>query len=491
MLRTWKLTLEVDPSSPVPLFVQLARAVIRDIERGRLSPGDALPGTRALAVSLGIHRNTVDAAYRELVQQGWACAEPSRGTFISQALPVATPKGFGGSLRQRMPARPGFSLPREELSAEWLSPAPKGVLVFDDGAPDVRLAPAVALSRAFRRVLTGRARTALGVGDARGEPRLRQALAEMLSRTRGLAAGADDVLVTRGSQMALFLVARALLRPGDVVAVEAFGYRPAWDALRLAGARLVGLPVDAQGMRVDALQALMAKRPVRAVYVTPHHQYPTTVTLTAARRMELLRLATEARVAVVEDDYDHEFHYEGRPVLPLASSDRAGCVVYVGSLSKLVAPGLRLGYVVAPAPLVRALSALRTVVDRQGDAPLERALVELLEEGELQRHARRARREYHARRDVLADSLHEELGGSVDFEVPAGGLALWARVDEALDASAWAERAASHGVHVTPGHAFALEGHGPAAFRLGFASLTPQELREGVRRLALARPRRR
>ncbi|WNG58014.1 aminotransferase class I/II-fold pyridoxal phosphate-dependent enzyme [Archangium gephyra] len=331
MLRTWKLTLEVDPSSPVPLFVQLARAVIRDIERGRLSPGDALPGTRALAVSLGIHRNTV----------------------------------------------------------------------------------------------------------------------------------------------------------------EAFGYRPAWDALRLAGARLVGLPVDGQGMRVDALQALMAKRPVRAVYVTPHHQYPTTVTLTAARRMELLRLATEARVAVVEDDYDHEFHYEGRPVLPLASSDRAGCVVYVGSLSKLVAPGLRLGYVVAPAPLVRALSALRTVVDRQGDAPLERALVELLEEGELQRHARRARREYHARRDVLAEALHEELVGSVDFEVPAGGLALWARVDEALDVGAWAERAASHGVHVTPGHAFALEGHGPAAFRLGFASLTPQELREGVRRLALARPRRR
>ncbi|WP_084735705.1 PLP-dependent aminotransferase family protein [Cystobacter ferrugineus] len=490
MLRTWKLTLEVDPSSSVPLFVQLARAVIRDIERGRLSPGDALPGTRALAVSLGIHRNTVDAAYRELIHQGWACAEPSRGTFISQALPVAAPKGFGGSPRQRMPARPGFSLPQEELSVESRAHASRGALVFNDGAPDVRLAPATALARAFRRVLMGRARTALSVGDARGDPGLREALAGMLSRTRGLAAGADDVLVTRGSQMALFLVARALLRPGDVVAVEALGYRPAWDALRLAGARLVGLPVDAQGMRVDALQALMAKQPVRAVYVTPHHQYPTTVPLTAARRLELLRLATEARMAVVEDDYDHEFHYEGRPVLPLASTDRAGCVVYVGSLSKLIAPGLRLGYVVAPAPLVRALSALRAVVDRQGDAPLERALVELLEEGELQRHARRARREYHARRDALAEALRAELGGAVDFEVPAGGLAIWARVDEALDAGAWAERAASHGVHVTPGHAFALEGRGPAAFRLGFASLTRQELREGVRRMALARPRR-
>ncbi|QRO02866.1 PLP-dependent aminotransferase family protein [Archangium violaceum] len=491
MLRTWKLTLEVDPSSTVPLFVQVARAVVRDIERGRLSPGDALPGTRALSRSLGVHRNTVDAAYRELIHQGWASAEPSRGTFVSTALPVAAPKGFGGTPRQRMPARPGFPFPQEEVAPERVAPPPRGTLEFNDGAPDVRLAPSMALARAFRRVLTSRARTTLGVGDARGEPGLREALAGMLSRTRGLAAGADDVLVTRGSQMALFLVARALIRPGDVVAVEALGYRPAWDALRLAGARLVGLPVDAQGVKVDALQALLAKQPVRAVYVTPHHQYPTTVTLTAARRMALLRLAAEARVAVVEDDYDHEFHYEGRPVLPLASSDRAGCVVYVGSLSKLVAPGLRLGYVVAPAPLVSALAALRMVVDRQGDAPLERAVSELLQEGELQRHARKARREYLVRRDALVEALRGELGGSVDFEIPAGGLALWARVDEALDTADWVARAASHGVRVAPGRSFALEGRGPSAFRLGFASLTPQELREAVHRLALARPRRR
>ncbi|MBZ4417533.1 PLP-dependent aminotransferase family protein [Myxococcus sp. RHSTA-1-4] len=490
MLRSWKLNLEVTPDSDAPLFVRLSRAIVRDIERGRLSPGDALPGTRALARQLGIHRNTVDAAYRELIQQGWASAEPSRGTFVSGTLPVKTPRGFGSAPRQRMPARPAFRLDGwEESPREATAPPPRGTLLFNDGAPDVRLAPAVELSRAFRRVLTGRSRTTLAVGDPRGEPLLRRTLARMLSETRGLAAGEDDVLVTRGSQMGLFLVARALVRPGDVVAVESLGYRPAWDALRLAGAELVGLPVDAHGMKVEALQALLARKPVRAVFVTPHHQYPTTVTLTAARRLELLRLAEEAGVAIVEDDYDHEFHYEGRPVLPLASADRAGSVIYVGSLSKLVAPGLRLGYVAAPAPVVRRLASLRAVVDRQGDAPLERAVAELLEEGELQRHARRARREYLVRRDVLAEALRAELEGRVDFDVPAGGLALWTRVREELDVELWAEQAGREGVLLTTGRAFALEGAGPRAFRLGYASLNPAELREAVRRLARACPR--
>jgi GntR family transcriptional regulator / MocR family aminotransferase len=490
VLRSWKMNLEVDPDSDLPLFVQLSRAIVRDIERGRLAPGDALPGTRALAERLGIHRNTADAAYRELIQQGWATTEPSRGTFVSTTLPVKTPKGFGSAPRRRMPERPAFSLDAPQQPGVDAGEYPaRGALRFNDGAPDVRLAPALALARAFRRVLTGRTRTTLAAGDTRGEPLLRRSLARMLSETRGLAAGEDDVLVTRGSQMALFLVARALVRPGDVVAVEALGYRPAWDALRLAGARLVGLPVDAQGLQVDAFRALLAQGPVRAIFVTPHHQYPTTVTLTAARRMELLRLAVEAGVAVVEDDYDHEFHYEGRPVLPLASADRSGSVVYVGSLSKLVAPGLRLGYVAAPAPVVQRLAALRAVVDRQGDAPLERAVAELLEDGELQRHARRARREYQERRDALAEALRGELDGRVDFELPAGGLALWVRAGEGVSADEWAKRASAEGVHVTAGHTFALGELVPEAFRLGYASLTPAELREAVRRLARACPR--
>src|SRR5262249_29017163 len=187
---------------------------------------------------------------------------------------------------------------------------------------------------------------------------LRSALASMLANTRALSVGADDVLVTRGSSMALTLVARALLRPGDTGAVEEFGYRPAWEGFRATGATVVPVPIDPDGIDVDALKRLAKRRAVRAIYVTPHHQYPTTVTLKAARRLALLALARAERFAIIEDDYDHEFHYDGRPVLPLASTDHAGLVVYIGTLSKILAPGLRLGYIVAPPAVLRRLGAI-------------------------------------------------------------------------------------------------------------------------------------
>jgi GntR family transcriptional regulator/MocR family aminotransferase len=270
--------------------------------------------------------------------------------------------------------------------------------------------------------------------------------------------------------------------------VEALGYRPAWEALEAHGARLAPVEVDARGMRVDLLPALLRRGALRAVYVTPHHQYPTTATLSASRRLELLALAREHRVAILEDDYDHEFHYGARPVLPLASADTHGVVVYLGTLSKLLAPGLRTGFVVAPEPLIARLARARRAVDRQGDQVLERALTELLEDGELERHARRARKVYQARRDVFVEALRRELGGALALEVPAGGLALWAPVAPGLSVERWAERAKALGVWVHTGRRFALDGRAPAALRLGFASLPEAELCEAVRRLARALP---
>ena len=201
--------------------------------------------------------------------------------------------------------------------------------------------------------------------------------------------------------MALALVARALTRPGDAIAVEHPGYRPAWEAFRIAGAEIVPLRVDEHGVDVQALQRVIARRSIRAVYVTPHHQYPTTVTLTVARRLALLQLAAQERFAIIEDDYDHEFHYSGRPVLPLASADAAGLVIYIGTLSKVLAPGLRLGFIVAPGDLIERLVAYRSFVDLQGDPVLESAVAELFEEGLIQRHVRKMRRIYRARlRDI-------------------------------------------------------------------------------------------
>jgi GntR family transcriptional regulator/MocR family aminotransferase len=347
------------------------------------------------------------------------------------------------------------------------------------------------LARAYRRALRSAGRELLAYGDPRGRPELRRALATMVASLRGVPAGDENVLVTRGSQMALDLVGRALVRPGDVIAVEAFGYRPAWEALRLAGARLVPLAVDGSGLDVAALEALADREPVRAVYLTPHHQYPTTVTLAASRRLALLDVARRRRIAVIEDDYDHEFHYEGRPVLPLASADRAGVVVHVGTLSKVLAPGLRIGFVVAPAPLVERLAALRTLVDRQGDHVVERAVAELIEDDEVQRHARRAKRAYRARRDALGAALERELAGTLSFRLPPGGMAVWARVAPGVDADRWADAAAAAGVLVQTARRFTFDGRARPYFRLGYAALDERELEEAVRRLARALPRRR
>jgi GntR family transcriptional regulator/MocR family aminotransferase len=423
------------------------------------------------------------AAYRELDAEGFLSTGQGRGTFIADSLPEVRPRRWVESKvhRPKRPARPAF--PFESASQPLpFPPVPKGVLALYGGIPDTRLVPRDALARAFRRALR-RKSDLLAYGDPRGEPTLRAALAEMLRARRGLAVDADDVLITRGSQMALALIGRALVRPGDIVAVEALGYQPAWRALAQEGAELVPVQVDSEGLDVDALAALCDRTPIRAVYVTPHHQFPTTVSMSAARRMALLGLARRKRFAIVEDDYDHEFHYDGRPVLPLASADDSGVVLYVGTLSKVLAPGLRVGYLIAPEAVRQSITSLRYDIDRQGDQVTERALAELIEDGELQRHVWRTRRVYEARRAHCVDVLRKELGEWLDFTTPSGGMALWGAVQADLPVSRWHAMAVERGVLFQPGHVFTFDHREVQRVRLGYCGLTEREMSVAIGRL--------
>jgi GntR family transcriptional regulator/MocR family aminotransferase len=479
----------LDPAGTTPLFLQIVRAVSEDVLRGRLRPGQALPGSRSLAGELGVHRSTVVAAYAELVAQGWAVARPRGGTAIAATSPEVEPRRFSTRVapRRGLPASPGFPLtswPAEIFSPHDPSKPGPGTLNLT-AIPDVRLVPRTLLGRALRRVVRSPGTSVLGYADdRRGHAGLREAVARMVSSARGLAATGDDVFITNGSQMALDLLGRVLLAPGDGVAVEGLGYRPAWGALQRAGGRLHPIPVDVEGMRVAALARLAQRGGLRAVYVTPHHQYPTTAVLSPRRRLALLELARAHRLAVIEDDYDHEFHYQGRPVLPLASADRTGQVVYVGTLSKILAPGLRIGFVVAPAPVIARLVDERALSDDHGPHIIEGAVAELLDDGELQRHARRARRIYQRRRDLFAAALGRHLGGALTFQVPAGGTALWARAAPDIDVDRWAARALAAGVLIRIGANFTFDGQ-PAPFvRLGFAACDERELEVAARRLA-------
>jgi len=478
--------------SQSPIFVRIAELLRAEIQRGRLRPGDRLPGTRPLAEQLGVGRNTVVAAYDELAAEGWLVMRAAGGSFVSRELPEHRAQRYSKPARDAAaPARAGFDFEVRTLDRpDHTNPK---ILALYAGVPDLRQFPRTLLARAYRRALHGTGRASLDYSPPFGEPRLRAALARIVASTRGLSVGAEQVLVTHGSQMALDLVARTLVRPGDRVAVEQIGYQPAWTALKQAGAQLEYLSVDKQGADIDALEGLLATGPLRAVCLTPHHHYPTTVALSIGRRLRLLELAAKHRFAIIEDDYDHEFHYDGRPLASLASADRAGVVVHIGTLAKVLAPGLRLGFVAAPQGLIETLGAVRFHVDRHGDTVTERAVAELIEDGEVARHARRMRRVYHARRDALVASLNRHLGSALRFDVPAGGMALWAEASPEIDTRAWLARAPSHGVAFTVGSSYVAPELTRAKarsyrqfLRLGFARYDERELETAVVRLARA-----
>ncbi|MBV1858866.1 MAG: PLP-dependent aminotransferase family protein [Nannocystaceae bacterium] len=472
----WPLLFALDRAASSPLFAQLANAVADGVRRGRLRPGEDLPGSRTLAKSLGVHRNTVVAAYRELESQGWVEVH-ARRTLVATRLPSTKRIQVSRALASRT----GFSVDRVRIRRSLRCEVP-----FDlgGGLPDPRVVPRKLLARALGRVVRQPGSRTLEYGDPRGHPRLREQVATMLARTRGLTVQAQDILITRGSQMALALVARALLRPGDEVAVERLGYAPAWDAFEHAGATLRGIDVDDAGLVVEQLEGTSP----RAVYLTPHHQYPTTVTLDASRRLHLLTWAAKERVAVIEDDYDSEYHYDAQPVHPLAAHDPRGVVVYIGTLSKVLAPGIRIGWVVAPPNLQAALLGLRTTLDGQGSLAFEAAVADLLEDREVQRHIWRTRRLYAERRDALCDALRRRLRGALEFSVPAGGLALWAAVTAGVSADQWAEQALERGVRVSPGRCFTLERRAAPNLRIGFARHTPDELCSAVEHLVSTCP---
>jgi len=469
------------------MFVRVAAAIADDIRRGALRGGDRLPSTRALAAQFSVNRNTIVAAYDELVAQGWVVTRGPRGTYVSETLPERAVRRPSPVPARGIPARAGFdvrSVPGLRFPFGPFGGA--GAIAryqLSSGVPDTRLLPSAMLSGAYRRALRSRAgRAGLDYRDPRGEPRLRAALATMLRGRRGIPAGPENILITRGSQMGVDLAARLLVRQGDAVAVEHLGYRPAWRAFEEAGARLAPVALDGNGLIVESLP----EPAPRCIYVTPHHQYPTMVLLSPARRIALLERARRDRFAILEDDYDHEFHFEGRPVAPLAAADPGGNVIYLGTLSKILAPGLRLGFVAASERAIESLARLSAAVDRQGDQILEAAVAELIEDGELQRHARKMCRIYESRRDALASALTRELGGALSFTLPPGGITLWVRVDDGVKLEAWRTRALARGVAFSTAREFALDGRPRPYIRLAFARHDEAELGDAIRRMRRA-----
>ncbi|HEX7097928.1 MAG TPA: PLP-dependent aminotransferase family protein [Acidimicrobiia bacterium] len=448
------------------------RGIVDAILSGRLRPGDRLPPSRRLAEELGVARVTVTTAYERLVAEGYLEGRVGVGTFVSTTIPDVSPS--------RAPSG----------SAHHVRPVWRKALFSSPSAPprhDFRLGmgdPGFFPRHEWRRAMT----TQLAVHDfsrsypdPSGRPSLRAAIARHIAVSRAVRCGPEDVLVTRGAQQAFDVIARTVIEPGAVIAVEDPGYPPVRKLLQSLGAVVVPVEVDPEGIVVEALPP-----EARLVYVTPSHQFPLGTTMSLRRRLELLAWSEQHDALVIEDDYDSEFRFTDRPLDPLQSLDSTGRVIYVGSFSKTMHPSLRLGFVVAPEALRRGLAAARLVSDWHGDPILEEAMAAFIERGDLARHLRRTRQRYRRRHDALLAALDEHLGRWLEPFPSGAGLHVAARLrpDVGIDVDAVVALAAERGVAVNSLSEMAARSSGPDGLAFGYGLVSDGEIQDGLLLLA-------
>jgi GntR family transcriptional regulator/MocR family aminotransferase len=471
----------LDPAGPLPLHRQLYRELRQAILAGRLAPGQRLPSTRALARQLEVSRSTAALGYEQLVSEGYLEAARGSGTFVPHTLPAAPP----AAPRRPAPA-PGPRLSRfgRRVAAEGGedAPVPPSFYDFSPGCPSLEDFPRAPWSRLLARHARRAEPELLDYGpDPRGHGPLREAIADYLRRSRAVRCAADQVLVLSGTQQALDLALRLLVEPGETVAMEDPGYPGARRAILAHGARILPLPAGDAGLDLAPLERPGA---CRLAYLTPSHQFPTGSVLDLPGRLRLLAWARERGTALLEDDYDSEFRYRGRPLPAMQGLDPEAPVLYAGTFSKVLAPALHLAYLVVPPALAEVAARARRLTSREPSALEQAALADFIREGHLERHVRRMRGVYARRREALVESLLRHFGAGVTILGDAGGMHLMVRFRDGRDDAARVRRAAAAGVVLPAMARYHLGPAPPGGFILGFAGLSPARIREGVRRLA-------
>ncbi|WP_267405043.1 MULTISPECIES: PLP-dependent aminotransferase family protein [unclassified Chryseobacterium] len=468
MLRPWKVEIQINYNSEKAVYLQIADALIDDIQSGRLKKGTALPGSRKLAEDLKVNRNTIIEALNVLLNEGWLVSLERKGTFVAENLP--TIKGTVSHQKKNN------EQPQKQLFR----------INFDDGYPDSAIAPVTELARAYRQIFNRKAKWQLmGYTSEYGDLEFRKAIVQMLNHHRGLYTYENSMCITRGSQMGMYLTAQSLIKKNDVVLVENPGYRPAWKAFEKAGATLLPVRVDEDGLMIeDVIHYLKIHKNIKAIYTTPHHQYPTTVTLSLQRRLELIKLSNEYGFTIIEDDYDNEFHFGYRPVLPLASFTELQNYVYIGTMSKVVAPALRIGYLISNnQDFIEKIGDLRKIIDVQGDTIMEQAVLQLIQDGTIKRHLKKALNYYKSKRDFTAQKLQEFLKDKADYSMPEGGMAFWIVPKNKIDWDHIDRELQKKSIKILNPNSFSFDNQ-INGLRLSYGSLPKESLEEAIKALS-------
>jgi GntR family transcriptional regulator / MocR family aminotransferase len=484
------MRIPLDRDSAVPLYEQIEQFLREQIQTEALAPETRLPASRDLAASLGVSRITVANAYAELEAAGLVHSRQGSGTYVSPpplALPGSRDETAGGDWplwQQELLNRAG-PLAQQELDHLMVSTAHPDLISFAGGVGDGRLFSVDDFRKALQTVIRRDGAEAMGYGDRAGYAPLRATIAHILT-SQGIPTHPDHVLITSGSQQAMTLVARLLLQPGDVALVESPTYMGILDILRPMGVRLLGVPVDDQGMQVERVEEAVCTARPRLIYTTPTFHNPTGTSMSGVRRRQLVTLASRYSIPILEDDYVGDLRYDGHAQPAIKALDPGGHVIYISTFSKMLMPGLRVGFLVASGPVYEQLLARKRAEDLATSNLMQRALEAYITVGRYQAHLRRACQAYRRRRDTMLTALTHTMPPGTRWLTPQGGLFIWLQLPEGLSANELYPVAGKEGVIYAPGSVFYPCARVQSYLRLNFAMHPPSVIEEGVRRLGRA-----
>jgi len=484
------MRIPIDRQSETPLYQQIESYLRQGILSGSLSADTRLPACRQLAHDLGVNRTTVENAYSALEADGLVFSRMGSGTYIlPQNLIPAIPRNSLDApwpLWQQSVQDRNF-ISKSDIVDEMLQAAghPRPIS-FASGISDARQFPVEEFRKVLQTVMRRDQIASLEYGERNGYAPLRKGIAHILA-SQGLQAHPENILITAGSQQAIFLASQVLLKPNDIVLVEDPTYSAALDLFRTLGFQIVGIPMDSQGMQVEKLETLLQQYHPKLIYTIPNFHNPTGTCLSSARRRQLIVLADRYNVPILEDDFVGDLRYEGHAQPSLKALDTNGQVIYVSTFSKMLMPGLRVGFIVADGPVYESLLNFKRLSDLATSTLIQRALDAYVTVGRYQAYLHRSGQTFRKRRDAMLDAIDRHLPPGVSFDTPKGGLFIWLCLPKSLAAEDLLPFASKEGVSFAPGNFFFTDGvSGKEWIRLNFASQPVEDIEEGIRRLGVA-----
>lgn len=484
------MRIPLDRESDTPLYEQIGNYLRNAILSGKLTADTRLPAYRQLANDLGVNRATIENAYSLLEAEGLVFSRMGSGTYI---LPHSLiPKASKNNIDSSLPLwQQNFRFQESNTNLDSIDEMLQNAghpnpISFASGISDTRQFPSEEFRKILQTVMRRDQIAALEYGERSGYAPLREGIVHILA-SQGLQTNSESILITAGSQQAIFLVAQVLLKPNDIILVENPTYSVAIDLFRALGFQIIGIPMDSQGMQVEKLEKLLQQHHPKLIYTIPNFHNPTGTCLSSPRRRELILLAEKYNVPILEDDFVGDLRYEGHAQPSLKALDSNGQVIYVGTFSKMLMPGLRVGFIVADGPVYDSLLNFKRLSDLATSTLIQRALDAYVTVGRYQTYLHRSSQIFRKRRDVMVEAIKKYLPSKVSFDIPSGGLFIWLRLPEKMYADELLPLACKEGISFVPGNFFFIDDKdGKEWLRLNFASQPVEDIEEGIKRLGKA-----